>query len=200
MVRSIFGDHTDATPHQDASKPSPFSHTSIPPDEMTAAFNLAEQIARARFSPRSHLAQWFDEAHDTALDEVLRAARTYNPSRGPFAAMVRSYVNRRLSLLRRRKLESAGHKRRIQLTIEFEPGNPCSLSIHDLPEDLLASLTDLQRDTMARRYTFSATFQEIADTRSVSRQAAHRIHKRAINRLRRNLTADNSPADHHTAG
>ena len=160
---------------------------SITSTELTAAFDLAERIARNQFANHP-LSQWHGEAYDAAMDEVLKAVRQYDPSRGTFGAMVRHYVKLRLRSLRRNKLASAAHQRRIQLRIEFEAGKPHALEIMDIPADMIDHLTERQKSALTQRYTLSATFREIGESAGVTRQAAHRIHKRAIDQLKKRLS------------
>lgn len=60
----------------------------IPDAEIAAALAAAERLARAR-APTPALAEL---AADKAADAVLRATRTYDRRRGPFAGYARSFV------------------------------------------------------------------------------------------------------------
>jgi RNA polymerase sigma factor (sigma-70 family) len=115
---------------------------------------------------------------------VLKAVNKFDPERGSFGAYSAACVRNRVRLLRRRILTSTESRKRVECEVESAEAK----LIEALSPDTVEALTELQRTTIHQRYTLSMRFSEIGRIRNVSRQAAHRVHSRAINQLRRRMS------------
>lgn len=161
--------------------------------EFEAALTAGRKAAESRFNNRE-LRRWLDDALDVACDAVLAASKRHDQSIGPFGPYARSWVNRALqSLLSKRSKRAASRPTQFRLSFDFAEDGTATFTASGsgIPEDLLDKLTQLQREAITRRHVKRETYTEIARTRGVSRQAAHRVHSRAIKQLRRKI--ENEP-------
>lgn len=159
--------------------------------EFESALVAGRKLAESRFN-NSNLRQWLDDALDAACDAVLAASKRHDPKIGPFAPYARSWVDRALrSLLAKRSNRASKRPSQLHLDIEVEIAKDGkSVIITGIPDDLIDRLTGFQREVILRRYGRSETYAEIGRAKGVSRQAAHRVHSRAINKIRKKIGDD----------
>ena len=95
------------------------------------------------------------------------------------------------SLLAKRSNRASKRPSQLHLDIEVEIAKDGkSVIITGIPDDLIDRLTGFQREVILRRYGRSETYAEIGRAKGVSRQAAHRVHSRAINKIRKKIGDD----------
>lgn len=150
--------------------------------EIAAALDESRFIIYRLFnSPQRR--KWIDEAHDKATDAVLRAAEVHDPAR-PFTPLAKSYVRQALRGLLRNLIEYA--KPSSRLIDEADAAG--RISIASLPADRIATLTPLQQETLRRKYEAKESFSQIGKRRGVTKQAVQRVHKRAVNKLKMQIS------------
>ena len=150
--------------------------------EIESAMSDAQAIINRQFASPSRR-RWTDRAHDKAVDAVMRAAAAHDSAR-PFAPFARSYVRQALrGLLRDLNNQNRPSTRGID---EAEIAG--QITISSLPSDLIAILTPLQQETLARKYEQGESYSMIGKRRGVSKQAAQRAHKRAVIKLKMRIS------------
>lgn len=95
--------------------------TAVPESEIRAALDAADKIAR-RLAPTQALSEL---ASDKATDAILRALRSYDPSRGPFAAYARSFSWLAITAALRKPLPRAARRLSDANETNNTPDVPC---------------------------------------------------------------------------
>lgn len=153
--------------------------------ELKEALHDASILAKARFNSPARR-QWLEEAIDVATDAVLRSRKTHDPARN-FLPYARTFVRRALKSLLRTRLQQAARRPSSQQFADHGTSG-LKLIIRELPEDMLVTLTLLQREVLRCKYERSQSFAEIGRARGTSKQSAHRVLIRALIKLKKQIS------------
>ena len=143
---------------------------------------LPESLTTAFVKRHCHLSRFSDELYNTAVDGLLYAASSYDPSRGiPPVAYVAAIITRRLEWKTAELCRLAKHRRQQVLSPEAQAVE----REFRLPNDYYSQITPRQSQVICLRFEQGHSFRQIARKIGCSKANAYKLYRRGLRRIER---------------